>query len=195
MERYNFKIVESKWQSFWSENNSFKVKWSSPPFSRIIKFSEFEIREKKQIKLNLDKKEIKLLERFLEIKSIRAFNCIINILPLGDDWEVNGKISMTCNLQCIISLEDLKYKLCIPIKRCLSSIQNKKIDKFIKYEDINSDIDPLTESIDLGDIISEELYLAIPKYPKKKGVKLDQFFNSKEDTKLNPFQKLEKLKF
>jgi hypothetical protein len=24
---------------------------------------------------------------------------------------------------------------------------------------------------------------------------LDQFFNSKEDTKLNPFQKLEKLKF
>ena len=60
-------------------NNSFKVKWSSPPFSRIIKFSEFEIREKKQIKLNLDKKEIKLLERFLEIKSIRAFNCIINI--------------------------------------------------------------------------------------------------------------------
>ena len=147
-------------------NNSFKVKWSSPPFSRIIKFSEFEIREKKQIKLNLDKKEIKLLERFLEIKSIRTFNCIINILPLGDDWEVNGKISMTCNLQCIISLEDLKYKLCIPIKRYLSSIQNKKIDKFIKYEDINSDIDPLTESIDLGDIISEELYLAIPKYPK-----------------------------
>ncbi len=26
MERYNFKIVESKWQSFWSENNSFKAK-------------------------------------------------------------------------------------------------------------------------------------------------------------------------
>ena len=26
MARYNFKTVESKWQSFWSENNSFKVK-------------------------------------------------------------------------------------------------------------------------------------------------------------------------
>ncbi len=26
MERYNFKTVESKWQNFWSENNSFKVK-------------------------------------------------------------------------------------------------------------------------------------------------------------------------
>ena len=59
----------------------------------------------------------------------------------------------------------------------------------------SSNIDPLTESIDLGDIISEELYLAIPKYPKKKGVKLEHFFNPKEDAKLNSFQKLEKLKF
>ncbi len=25
MERYNFKIIESKWQNFWSKNNSFKV--------------------------------------------------------------------------------------------------------------------------------------------------------------------------
>ena len=178
-----------------NKNNSFKVEWSSPPFSRIIKFSELDIRKKKQIKINLDKKEINLLERFLQIKSIRSFNCIINILPLGDNWEVNGKISMTCNLQCIISLEDLKYKLCIPIKRYLSTIQNKKNDKFIKYEDINSEIDPLTECIDLGDIISEELYLAIPKYPKKKGVKLEHIFNSQEDTEPNPFQKLEKIKF
>ena len=26
MERYNFKIVEKKWQDFWKENNSFKAK-------------------------------------------------------------------------------------------------------------------------------------------------------------------------
>ena len=65
----------------------------------------------------------------------------------------------------------------------------------IKYEDINCEIDPLTECIDLGDIISEELYLAIPKYPKKEGVKLEQIYNNEEDTELNPFQKLERLKF
>ena len=26
MERYNFKTVESKWQSFWSENNSLRLR-------------------------------------------------------------------------------------------------------------------------------------------------------------------------
>ena len=26
MERYNFKIVEKKWQDFWKKNNSFKAK-------------------------------------------------------------------------------------------------------------------------------------------------------------------------
>ena len=26
MERYNFKDIESKWQNFWKENNSFKTR-------------------------------------------------------------------------------------------------------------------------------------------------------------------------
>ena len=59
---------------------------------------------------------------------------------------------------------------------------------------MNSDTDPLTEKIDLGDIISEEIYLAIPKYPKKKGVKLKNLFEPEQDAELNPFKKLEKLK-
>ena len=52
-----------------NKNNSFKVKWSSPPFSRVIKFSEFDFSKKKQIKLNLNKRELNLLERFLEVRS------------------------------------------------------------------------------------------------------------------------------
>ena len=178
-----------------NKNNSFKVKWSSPPFSRVIKFSEFDFSKKKQIKLNLNKRELNFLERFLEVRSIKTFSCIINIFQLGTDFEINGKISMNCNLRCIISLEDIKYKVYIPFKRHLSSNQIKNIDALIKYEDINCEIDPLTECIDLGDIISEELYLAIPKYPKKKGVKLEQIYRNEEDTELNPFQKLERLKF
>ena len=76
-----------------------------------IKFSEFDFSKKKQIKLNLNKRELNLLERFLEVRSIKTFNCIINIFQLGTDFEINGKISMNCNLQCIISLEDIKYKV------------------------------------------------------------------------------------
>ena len=89
----------------------------------------------------------------------------------------------------------MKYKLRIPIKRLLTPNQNLKKNNISFCDDTNSDTDPLTEEIDLGDIISEELYLSIPKYPKKKGVKLSNILPNEEDTKLNPFKKLEKLKF
>ena len=67
-------------------------------------------------------------------------------------------------------------------------------NKIINYDNINCDIDPLTEKIDLGDIVSEEIYLALPKYPKKSGVKLKNILISEETSELNPFKKLENLK-
>ena len=47
---------------------------------------------------------------------------------------------------------------------------------------------------DLGDIVSEEIYLALPKYPKKNGVKLRNILRTEESSELNPFKKLENLK-
>ena len=97
-------------------------------------------------------------------------------------------------LQCVISLEDLSFKFKIPIKRYLSSNLNLQSNKIINYENINCDIDPLTENIDLGDIVSEEIYLALPKYPKKSGVNLKNILKTEENSELNPFKKLENLK-
>ena len=171
-----------------NKENVFNIKWNAPPFSRIIKISELNLKKTNQYKVNLFKKEIISLEKFLDVKSINSFNCVINFIPLKDKWEINGKVLITCTLQCVISLEDLKYKLLIPIKRYLSS------NLIINHENINYETDPLTENIDLGDVLSEEIYLSIPKYPKKKGVKLENILINEEDTKLNPFKKLENLK-
>ena len=93
---------------------------------------------------------------------------------------------------CVISLEDLNFKLKIPIKRYLSSNLNPQYE-IINYENINCDTDPLTENIDLGDIVSEEIYLALPKYPKKSGVKLKNILITEETSELNPFKILENL--
>ena len=177
-----------------NKENVFNIKWSAAPFSRIIKISELNLKKTNQYKVNLFKKEIISLEKFLDVKSIDSFNCIINFIPSKNNWEINGKVSITCTLQCVISLEDLKFKLFIPIKRFLSSNLSGQSNKIINYENINLETDPLTENIDLGDVLSEEIYLSIPKYPKKKGVKLENILINEEDTKLNPFKKLENLK-
>ena len=171
-----------------------KIQWSSPPFSRIIKISDLNLKKNNRFNVNLFQKEIAALVKFLDVKSINSLNCIINLIPFKDKWEINGKVSINCTLQCVISLEDLRYKLKIPIKRYLSSNLEIQSNKIISYENINSNTDPLTENIDLGDIISEEIYLAIPKYPKKRGVKLENILITEENSELNPFKKLENLK-
>ena len=171
-----------------------KVKWSTPPFSRVIKISDLNVKKNNQFIINLLKKETISLVKFLDIRSINLFKCIINLVYLKDKWEINGEVSINCTLQCVISLEDLSFKLKIPIKRYLSSNLNLQSNKIINYENINCDIDPLTENIDLGDIISEEIYLALPKYPKKSGVNLKNILKTEENSALNPFKKLENLK-
>ena len=177
-----------------NKENVLNIKWNAPPFSRIIKISELNLKKNNKYKVNLSKKEVISLEKFLDVKSIDSFNSVINFIPLRDNWEINGKVSITCILQCVISLEDLKYKLLIPIKRYLSSNLNLQSYEIINYENINCDIDPLTENIDLGDIVSEEIYLALPKYPKKSGVKLKNILITEETSELNPFKILENLK-
>ena len=176
------------------KENLNKVKWRTPPFSRVIKISDLNVKKNNQFRINLFKKETISLVKFLDIRAINSFKCIINLVPLKDKWEINGQVSISCTLQCVISLEDLSYKLQIPIKRYLSSNLKVQSNKIINYENINCDTDPLTENIDLGDIVSEEIYLAIPKYPKKSGVKLKNILITEENSELNPFKKLENLK-
>ena len=177
-----------------NKQNFIKVKWSTPPFSRVIKISDLNVKKNNQFNINLFRKETISLVKFLDIQSLNSFKCIINLVYSKDKWEINGDISMNCTLQCVISLEDLSYKLQIPIKRYLSSNINLQTNKIINYENIDCETDPLTENIDLGDIVSEEIYLALPKYPKKSGVKLKNTLTTREESEFNPFKKLEKLK-
>ena len=124
-----------------NKENFNKIKWSNPPFSRYIKISELNVKKNNQFKFNLSQKENKSLVKFLDILSINSFNCIINLVPLKNKWEINGQVSINCTLQCVISLEDLIYKLKIPIKRYLSSNlkirSNNKIICFYKPLIIN----------------------------------------------------------
>ena len=177
-----------------NKENLNKIKWSTPPFSRVVKISDLNVKKNNQLRINLNKEETISLVKFLDIRSLNTFKCILNLVNLKDKWEINGLVTINCTVQCVISLEDLSYKLKIPVKRFLSSDLKTQYDTTTNYENINCDTDPLTENVDLGDIVSEEIYLAIPKYPKKRGVKLKNILITEENSELNPFKKLENLK-
>ena len=64
----------------------------------------------------------------------------------------------------------------------------------VPIETTQKEITPFGDNETWSDIISEEIYLAIPKYPKKRGVKLENILITEENSELNPFKKLENLK-
>ena len=102
------------------KENLNKVKWRTPPFSRVIKISDLNVKKNNQLRINLNKEETISLVKFLDIRSLNTFKCILNLVHLKDKWEIKGDVSINCTLQCVISLEDLNFKLKIPIKRYLS---------------------------------------------------------------------------
>ncbi len=170
-----------------NKNFSNKFVWTNPPFSRQIKLLDLNINKKNIFKINLVKKEINSLEKFLGVQSINTFDCNIYIIFLRNKWEISGNISISLTMRCVISLEDLEFNLQIPVKRYLTS-------DFQLNKDIDTKTDPIAKIVDLGDIISEELYLEIPEYPKKKGAKLNNYVVFEDENIPNPFKKLENLK-
>ena len=73
-----------------TKDNLKKIKWSVPPFSRVIKVSDLNVKKNNQFIINLIKKETISLVKFLEIKSLNTFKCIMNLVNFKDKWEING---------------------------------------------------------------------------------------------------------
>ena len=77
-----------------NKENLNKIKWRTPPFSRVIKISDLNVKKNNQFIINLFKKEIISLVKFLDIRSLNSFKCIINLVHLKDKWEINGEVSI-----------------------------------------------------------------------------------------------------
>ena len=115
MERYNFKTIEKKWQSYWEKNNSFSVeidknkeKFQLPRFPINEKYGElkrftsiiktYPLEYKKLLPLekklnNSNNPPIFSVEFFDDQKNIENINCYSNE---GDKWE-NSNLSFNKN--------------------------------------------------------------------------------------------------
>ena len=56
-----------------NKDNLNKVNWNTPPFSRVIKISDLNMKKNNQFIINLFKKETVSLVKFLDIKSLNSF--------------------------------------------------------------------------------------------------------------------------
>ncbi len=169
--------------------------WNAPPFSRSIKVSKLKSKGKNSFTIKLNKRENSDLAKFLDVAQITHFSCQIDLEPIEGGWLVLGKINLVASQLCVITLEKVQTELRIPLKRLLVTVRDQPSSECAPLNLDLVDVDPLTEHLELGYMISEEIILMLPKYPRKKGVKLKQSnVLSGNDQKPNPFQKLADLK-
>ena len=168
---------------------------NDPVFSRRVKLAELDGVGKTHFSISLSMQERSKLEKFLDIPKIVSFKCKITLKPAENGWLLLGSLKIIIYQLCVISLERVKSNLEIPLKRHLL-VSNYNYLKESTPLDLSSvDNHPLEDYLELGEIICEEIVLALPQYPKKKGVAFAQHnIHLESDKRPNHFQKLIKLK-
>ena len=168
---------------------------NDPVFSRRIKLAELSRVGKTQFSINLSMQEHSKLEEFLDVPKIVSFKCKISLKPAENGWLLLGKLKITVYQLCVISLEKVRTNLEIPLRRNLLVSNYNSLKESTPLDLSLVDTHPLEDFLELGEIICEEIILALPQYPKKKGVAFAQHnIPLESDKRPNHFQKLIKLK-
>ena len=168
---------------------------NDPVFSRRIKLAELDRVGKTQFSISLSMQERSKLEKFLDVPKIVSFKCKISLKPAENGWLLLGSLKIIIYQLCVISLERVRSNLEIPLKRNLLVSDCNYLKESIPLDLSLVDNHPLEDYLELGEIICEEIVLALPQYPKKKGVTFAPNSISLEpDKRPNHFQKLTELK-
>ncbi len=119
------------------------------------------------------------------------------------DWLLEAELSARVEQPCVASLEPVTTNIAVGVRCLWLADYHHPIDgKAENWED--DSVEPMTETIDLVDILTRELSLAIPAYPRRNDVELvaitysgaepDSRATPKTDTTRRPFAELARLR-
>ncbi|WGI20734.1 DUF177 domain-containing protein [Amylibacter sp. IMCC11727] len=97
------------------------------------------------------------------------------ITPQGkSDWSLDGELGATATQACVVTLDPVKTRVDEPVSRSfLARWEEPEADSISEMdEDVESE--PLGDQIDLAAIAVEALALALPDYPRKSDVALEE---------------------
>lgn len=109
------------------------------------------------------------LATLFDALSVDAFAFKGKITRQGEDGlRLNGRLTATIVQPCVVTLAPVKTRLDEKVEREYSpDIDPEKIDLDADEEDA---LEPLTRTLDIGLVATEAAALALPAYPRAKGV-------------------------
>ena len=167
---------------------------------------------KTKLSIEADADELKDIARRLDVPAIKSAKAdlIIEKEQAGRTFHVGGQFTAEVTLKCVVSLEEFDQTFTDEIngwfadkertvsfaaakreKEAANSAQNE-----IEIVDESEDPEPIIEGvIDLGELVTQHISLAIPPYPHKEGVKYEYGdenikIDERSPLRKNPFEAL-----
>lgn len=117
--------------------------------------------------------ELALIAEDMGLLGLRKLSFQGAVRALGNaDWALNGKLGATIVQPCVVTLDPVTTRIDVPVRR-----QYIKAIEFSDEPEVeipeDDAVEPLGAVIDPAHVMLEALGLAIPLYPRKDGVHLD----------------------
>ncbi|MBK0326783.1 DUF177 domain-containing protein [Rhodobacteraceae bacterium F11138] len=89
------------------------------------------------------------------------------------DWELTGKLGATVVQPCVVTLDPVTTRIDVDVKRLyVADLPEIEAEEIEMPED--DSVEALASVIDPGAVMTEALILALPQYPRKQNVDMDQ---------------------
>lgn len=173
-----------------------------PEFSRTIRLDQIKAggTTRKHV---ANEHECAELAKRMGVSALTHFSFVADLKP----WKkggvrVTGQIDARVEQICVVSLEPFEAHFEDRFDRCFTTHSEEGTgDQLIDFEQLDDDLPDLIsgDSIDLGEVASEVLALALPLHPRKPDVVFEDYLEGDEKTqkdqeKPHPFAVLKGLK-
>ena len=134
-----------------------------------IRFADLPARKRSHFKIEPDAAERKALADSIDVLKISKLRFEGSLIPTGKrDWRIEATLGATVSQACVVTLEPVNTRIDEDITRVYTVELDIPDEDEIEIGEDDS-ADPLPETLDLIDVLTEALMLAIPAYPRKDG--------------------------
>lgn len=175
-------------------------------FSRALRADEVPA-DGAERKIAATEAECAALAARLGLLRLRRVESLLRLSRTNAELHVGGILAADITQSCVVTLEPLEASLSVPISRTYRDappgLAPEEVERSAEDEDEptaefgdGEDWDWMFEGrVDLGEIVAEELALALDPYPRAAGVSLDDVLqDAPEEPDAHPFAELQRLK-
>mgnify|MGYP005989357163 CR=1 FL=1 len=142
--------------------------------THIIRFSDLANRKPTLFTIEPDNAQRARIAADLGIVALKKLRFVGEITPDGtSDWSLSAKLGATVVQSCVISLDPVTTRIDETIgRRYRATLSQPDVPELeMDGDDMDEQLPP---TLDITDVMIEALSLALPAYPRKSDVKLDQ---------------------